>query len=293
MALWFNYEKVGKGVPKPDPEKPRTSVYFELLLRKMWDMCKTNLLYMLLLIPTFVLTMLVSGVVISPITDSLATVFARDLEGIQLGTMLVTFDVAARALLSVWFMVFLGMGPATAGMTYIVRNFGREEHAWLWSDMWRNIKVNFKQSIALWILDLAVFFVVVVALRFYSRIDGVGKIASYILFVVSFMYLMMHVYVYQMLVTFELPFKYILKNSVILALMTAPRTILMLIIAAAIHIGIPYLLFVTGSMGLPMIIFVLLEILLLPTATAFTTNFFIYPEIEKLIKQAQADETEN
>ncbi len=295
MFGFYNYNKPGKGVQKRDPNQPRTSLFFELLFRKLWDLCKVNFLYILLGIPTFIITMLIVGIVSSRLTEFAAPILAEvmglasaDMSNVQLSTSLIGFDLGARVVFAVLFMVFLGLGPATAGVTYVLRNYGREEHAWLWSDTWRNVKSNFKQAILLWIIDLAVFFVMMVAFDFYSRHGGWGTAATYLLLCISVLYLMMHIYVYQIMITFELSFKHVVKNSVILSLMTAPKTLLMVVILAAVHIGIPALLFAVSGIGIPMLIFILLEIIFLPAASLFTTNFFIYNTVEKYIKQALA-----
>ncbi len=302
MFGFYNYNKPGKGVQKRDPNQPRTSLFFELLFRKLWDLCKVNLLYVLLLIPTFIITMVIVGVVTSRFTELAAPILANimgletaDLSNMQLSTSLIGFDLGARIVLAVLFVIFLGSGPATAGITYVLRNYAREEHAWLWSDTWRNIKSNFKQSMGLWLLDLAVFFVMVVAFDFYAKAGGWGTVATYVLLCIATMYLMMHIYVYQIMITFELKFRHVLKNSVIMALMTAPKTLLMLIILVVVHIGIPVLFLFIGNIGIPMLIFILLEIIFLPAASAFTTNFFIYNTVEKYIKQAleAAENAEN
>ncbi len=299
MFGFYNYNKPGKGVQKRDPNQPRTSLFFELFFRKLWDLCKVNLLYVLLMLPTFIVTMLIVGVVTSRLTEVAAPIFAQimglsavDMSNPQFATSLIGFDLGARVVLATLFVIFLGAGPVTAGITYVLRNYGREEHAWLWSDTWRNIKSNFKQSILLWLQDLVVFFVLVVAFGFYASHDGLGLVALCLLLFVAVLYLMMHIYVYQIMVTFVLPFKHVVKNSVIMSLMTAPKTLLMLLILTAVHIGIPVLLFLVGQSGIALLIFVLLEILFLPAASAFTTNFFIYNTVEKYIKQA-LEQTEN
>ena len=52
------------------------------------------------------------------------------------------------------FVTIFGMGPATAGITYIMRNFAREEHAWIWSDFKDTFKSNFKQATAVYLINL-------------------------------------------------------------------------------------------------------------------------------------------
>ena len=46
------------------------------------------------------------------------------------------------------------IGPATAGFTYVLRNFSREEHSFVWMDFFDNFKKNFKQSFIVSLLNL-------------------------------------------------------------------------------------------------------------------------------------------
>ena len=299
----FYSNKPGRGVPKRNPDQPRTSLFFELLGRKWWDLCKVNLMYILLAIPAFLVTILAVGIIAGRLTMSMAPFLAStmgldsvDMSNDQLATSIVGFDLSIRIIIAGLFSVFLGLGPVTAGVTYILRNFGREEHVWMWSDTLRNMKSNFKQSVLTWIMDVVAVSVVVIAFEFYGKQEGTwGTLGTYLILFVSLLYLMMHIYVYQMMITFELPFRYVLKNSLIMAVATAPKTLLMLIILAVVHIGIPLLILTISGMGIPMYIFVLLELIFLPAASMFTTNFFIYDTIEPYIKQAlkQAEDNDN
>ncbi len=295
MFGFYNYNKPGKGVNPRDPKQPRVPLFFELLFSKLGRLAKLNLLYILLMIPALLVTMLVMGIVASSLTDAAVPIYAEvlgigkpDMSNAELVVSLAGFDAMARLVLTLWFAVFFGMGPATAGITYVLRNNAREEPTWLWSDTWRNLKSNFKQSLALWVIDLLVFVLMIVSFDFYSTVGTWGMIAKAILVFVTVLYLMLHIYVYQMMITFELPLKHIMKNSLILSLMNAPKTLLLLAILAFIHIALPVLIVFTNR-AIFMTVFILLEVVFLLAASGFMTNFFIYPSMEKLIQRAQAE----
>ncbi len=292
--LGLNFKREKKDILKRAPGKSRISIFFELFFRKLWGLCKVNLLYVLTMLPTFVVTMFAVGILSSRITEFFAPMLAEgmgltlaDMANQELSLAIIIFDIMTRIVLSVAFVVFLGMGPVTAGITYILRNYAREEHTWLWSDLWRNIKANFKQSTVLWMMDIAVFIALVVAFSFYISMGGAALYLVYGLVFVTIMYLMMHIYVYQIMVTFKLPFKDVLKNALLMSLQTVPQNLLMIVILSAIHIGLPYFGMTTGSIMTVFPVFLLLEALLLIAASGFMTNFFIYPTVEKYIKQAE------
>ena len=50
------------------------------------------------------------------------------------------------------------IGPASAAYTYILRNFAREDHAFIWWDFIDTFKKNFKQSFVAGIIDILITF---------------------------------------------------------------------------------------------------------------------------------------
>ena len=106
-----NYSKPGKGVNKRNPDQPRIQVFFDVLPRKLCDLFKLNILYLLTAIPFFIVTMIVVGVISAPLVDAIATELAN--------TELIYMDVVLRFAFAFLFMIFLGQGPVTAGYTYL------------------------------------------------------------------------------------------------------------------------------------------------------------------------------
>ena len=92
------------------------------------------------------------------------------------------------------------------------------------------------------------------------------------------------------MVTFKNSIRELFKNAAYFALQKAPQNLLMLLITTFIHIGIPYMGIVFGWNLLFWRIFILAEILVLPTLTGFMINFFIYPQLEKYIIQEKTDQ---
>ena len=63
-----------------------------------------------------------------------------------------------------------------------------------------------------------------------------------------------------------------------------PKALLLLLITAAIHIAVPLVGIAIGFNEWIWFAFIVAEVVFLPTATMFMTNYFIYPNIEKYIK---------
>jgi len=127
----FDYTKEGPGIPKDAPPKSRFVIFFEVLARKFWKIIRVNLMFGVFNIPAFLFLLIFAASYSHlfipseiPETDQL-----RYLLG---GTV---------PLLSVFLCLpMITVGPAQAGMTYILRNFSREEHAFFVERFYRACK---------------------------------------------------------------------------------------------------------------------------------------------------------
>ncbi len=289
-----SYMKEGKGVNKRDPNEKRIKIFFEVLFRKLWNLCKLNLLYVLTCIPTFLVMLIVSGIVSSRITDASSGVLAQamglaapDMANAEFARYMVIFDIAIRVVISFLVTVFWGMGPFTAGYTYIQRNYAREEHAWMLSDFFGKTKQNFGQAFLVWITDLVFFSVTAIALIFYSQQAGAIRYMSYVMVSVMLVYTLMHFYIYPCMVTFKLSLKDLFKNSLIFALLEGPKNLLIALVLLAIHIGVPYIAIAFAWPVLSWVVFIILEFVILVALSGFIVNFWVYPTIEKYIIEAE------
>ena len=110
------------------------------------------------------------------------------------------------------------IGPATAGLTKVLRNYARGEHAFLWGDFIEAFKKNFKQSLLYSLLDFVILGILILDLL------SVGNVPNKILMTLSLaailfsltVYIFMRYYVYNMMVTFHLTLWQLLKNAFIL-----------------------------------------------------------------------------
>ena len=289
-----NYMKEGKGVEKRNPEAPRISVFFELLFRKFGRLIKLNLLYIVCCIPTFIVMMFLSGLLSSHFVNASEPVLAQimgfatpDMSNAEFSGMLAILDIGVRVVVSFIVAIMWGMGPVTAGFTYILRNYAREEHAWLFSDFFGKAKQNFGQALVVWIIDLLAFVVLTTAFFFYSAQPGFLHYMSYVVLSVIILYTAMHFYIYQCMITFKLSIKDIFKNSAIFALVEAPKNLLLEFILMFVHLVLPYMAALNGWSVWFWLIFIILELVVLVAASGFTVNFWVYPALEKYIIEAE------
>lgn len=251
MGLFNGYLKEGPGIEKDAPKKKGIFLFFDVFFRKFFLLIKANFLYFLVSIPylalaIFVLSSMVSrGLGLEKVALSLEN-------GEQISVIL---NIAISLLL---FNMF-GSGPAGAGYAYVTRCFTRGEHTWVASDGFDKFKENFKNSLLLLVCDVIIIFIAMNALYFYSNFDAVSQgmmsILKYIIVLVFAIYMLAHIFAYQIMVTYECNFKALIKNSFILAMAKLPMCILLTAITGFIcvmlteYVGI-ISVFIYGVLGM-------------------------------------------
>ncbi len=296
MGLFqMNYDKPGKGVDETAPKKRSFFRFWEVFGRKSGRLFKLNLLYSLALIPTFLLMLFLTGMITSPILsmDSvrgfIRTIAEQNASGLESTAielemqLCATLDVIGRIGLTYLFTVLWGMGPATAGATFVWRNFAREEHAWIWSDFKDAVKDNFKQSLAVFAIDVVVFTLFCIAIRVYSTMSGMMAIFQYMIWLLILLYTLMHFYLYPMMVTFRLSVKDLFRNAIIFAIGKLPSNLLTLALLLLIHLVPVYLVVQLSNGYFPLFLVLLwvLEATFFLSFSGFLVNFSVYPKIKK------------
>lgn len=241
----FDYTKEGPGVDANAPSSPPIVVFFQVFFRKFWKLIQANLLFALFNIPALA-AMLVAVMFLFPeqISDDIVYDFIFRL---SIGFILAIIPV-------------ITVGPAQAGFTYILRNYSREEHAFIWYDFKENARKNLKQSLLISIIDFVVVLLFGFVINFYLRYpDGnsLTAIAAGIAIVAFLFFLMMHIYIYPMLVTFQLSLKNIFKNAFIFSIVGLLPNLLIIVVCVAlvfatflfsIYIGVFLYIFITCSL---------------------------------------------
>lgn len=119
----------------------------------------------------------------------------------------------------------LAFGPVKAGITYVLRNFSQQQHAWL-SDIWDKAKENWKQAMLFGVLDFVILGLCVFDLTY----DGAGLIGStmltvmkYVAVLIGLIYCIMRKYIYLMMVTVDLKTSALIKNAWLLTFLGSAR----------------------------------------------------------------------
>ncbi len=265
-----NYNKPGPGVDKDAPPKPRFFTFFEVLKRKFWHLIRINFLYVLCNIPALVLALYVSSAYLQKV----------HIDNAGLNDFYIRIFLAAIMI----FLSVVTIGPVQAGFTYVLRNYSREEHAFIWWDFKDNFIKNFKQGMIITGIDIVVMYILGIALNFYLSTPGIlATAASAFVFLSIIVYCIMHLYLYPMLVTVQLSIKNLYKNAFILSLLRLLPNILFVIL----NILIAYAAFYNPIIG------IVLFLLITPSITGLMNNFFVNPTIKKYVVDTTQIATED
>ncbi len=272
MGLFRAQLKEGKGVYKETMRPIRPLYFFQIFGRKFWKMIQMNLLYVVMTLPIWV----VVGLLV--FNDS----FIRNLSVEFLGSFLY--------MLSLVFIIFSFLiGPATAGMTYILKSFATETPVFQFSEFFEQFKKNFKQS-TLCSLITGFFLLSFSITLMHGDTAMVGNSKTTLsvmrlpLFMVNLILVFINYYAYSIMVMFRLKFSQLMKNSFIFALAKLPLNLLIIFIVGLVsYFAYRYL-----------VIGFILNIVILYAFCGFLVVFSVYPTIEKhMLIPAQKLENES
>ena len=199
------YGKAGKrDYSEMDMPKNRVSLFFMVLKDHVFDLVKVNLMQVIFWIPFLLWTYI-----------NLAAVQSIDTE-----TVLAGADGAAdlmSAISGYAMMWLIGLipciaitGPSSAGAAYIMRNWARDQHAFLFSDFKDAFKSNWKQALGVSALTSIVPVVAYTAVSYYGSMAKTSVVMLLPLMIVlsaTLMYTVMLPLLYPMMVGYELSFK--------------------------------------------------------------------------------------
>ncbi len=264
----FDYETEGPGVDKDAPEKKGLARFWDILSTRIWKMISLNALYLVASIPGFIIRWFATYVVLALFFSEIMT---SDSESASAITQLCMY-------LTCFIYAVFGGGAPYASVTYIIRNYSKYRHSWVWSDFWAKFKENFFQGTLVYVIDTVFLLLMGVNFWFYGLYAG-DNIGAYLLqglMVVLFLiFTLMHAYIYPIMITFKKKTFEIYKDSFILAFGKLPITFLSMLLVCAISLVVTFLAsFVTvyAMLLIPVLLFVFV---------VYVNLFITYPVIEK------------
>jgi len=304
----FDYNKEGPGVYLNEPEKGPVKTFMAILGRKFWKIITVNLMYMLFSLPALILAFL-AGMYIIPfiVPESLAPILENLMTGDIQQTAEDVMESGATELFVfftfIFSMLLVGLqlivfGPVHAGITIIFRNYSREEHAFLWGDFKETLRKNWKQSSVTSIVSFILLIIMSVNYSFYANGDMIdnplikGALTGFII-LIGLMFVIMHMYIYPMMITFKVTLKQLYKNSLLFAIAKLPKNVGIMLLNIFILAIIPIiLLFIPFSFAF--ILFIFYYVFLGFGLSLLLTNFYVYRQLKRyMIDPAIIEDEEN
>lgn len=254
-------------------EKNSIFNYFEILKSKFFKIVILNSIFFTVLTLILMLIMALSSLI--------TTIF---------GTINNIFDILIA-------LPFIILGPVTAAIMKVMRDFVRQEPGFFWQDFKSAFKSNFKQSIVIALFQYLLTWAIIIAGQFYWQLAKesiFGTIGLGVTFFVGIALIVASYYLYMMTVTLKLTVKEIIKNSFIFTMLCLGKNILLTLISAV------WLLFVaafimTAIASENALLYGLAICLLMTLAFGiifYNVAFFTFPSIKKYILDPYYEEHE-
>lgn len=297
-----------KNIPDAVEENtaPTLKFFFKLLLRKFSKLITLNLMMLFMVIP-FIAVFFVyffssqsysqiapefaSLLGVHTVANSASASLALELNLAQMGSPLLNGFQIGTIVFCVLFLVAT-WGWQNVGSTYVVREMLSGKPSFVWSDYFYAIKRNLKQSFFFGIFDAII--IAVLALDFvqlyYSNSDFMESLMFFIICAIIIIYAVMRMYLYLMIITFDLSFKKLLKNALIFSVLGFKRNFMAalgVVLLLAIHIALIVLLLPYG-IAIPIILPLLYALALI----TFICAYAAFPVIKKYMIDPYASENE-
>ena len=180
------------------------------------------------------------------------------------------------------------IGPATAAMNYVCRNFSQAKPVFLFSDFVEKCKEHFKQGIGVWCIQLLAGGLLTASFFGWTdasfAVSGTFRtVALVLIFIVAYLVICSSFYIYPMMVSFDLTVKQLIRNSVILSLTQLWRNLAMLLVFCALLI----LTLLFWPMTFPVVLFLVFSVM------CFVSNSLVFPVLQKYVASPEpAEKTE-
>lgn len=256
MSLFhINYDKPGPGVRKNEPEKNAAVQFFLIFFRKFPQFVELNLLFSVF------------------VAISFFAVYAA--------------EKFVPAFLSALIPVLL-ISPFLAGITFVTRNYARQEHTFLISDFFDATKQNWKKFLANGVICYVLYFILNFSTRFYFDHMSSGiiyNVAFYLCIAVAVLLIFAQYYVPLMIVTFDLKLTQIYKNALIFSILGLWRNLLLTALLAVLSFGTYLGFYISQIVPFLLVIAILFAVTLLFSFSFFLINFAIYPLVYQTLIQ--------
>ena len=247
----YYYGKSGKGdFRKEDLPQNRRELFRDTLKTRLSQLCRINLLYMLIFLPAMIVMMISYTNILSyasnlmlieqndyqsyveQMTENEQTVTITEEEYNQLKNSDINFvELAEGTILRmlIWLIPCIAItGPFTAGLSYVTRNWARDEHAFIWTDFKDAVKANWKQALVLSAITSVLPLAAYLGWQFYGQMAAnnmVMIVPQVLVVLVGIIWSISITYMHPLAVTYELKIKDVIRNGLLLAVARLPMSV--------------------------------------------------------------------
>ena len=248
----YYYGKSGKGdFRKEDLPQNRRELFRDTLKTRLSGLCRINLLYMIIFLPAMIVLMLNFTNILSVTTNLMAieqqesyASYAEQFKETEQEVPITEEQFAAlksegvdyRSLLDsailrvlIWLIPCIAItGPFTAGLSYVTRNWARDEHTFIWTDFKDAVKANWRQSLVLSVITSILPLAVYVGWVFYGQLaqkNVIMMVPQVLVVLVAFLWAISITYMHPLAVTYELKMKDLLRDGLLLGVARLPMSV--------------------------------------------------------------------
>ena len=247
----YYYGKSGKGdFRKEDLPHNRRELFRDTLKTRLSSLCRINLLYMLIFLPTMIVMMLFYVNILSATSNAMLISendyagYVEKLADAEQETALTEAqfnslkdtgswysDMIKESLLRmlIWLIPCIAItGPFTAGLSYVTRNWARDEHAFIWTDFKDALKANWKQSLILSVITSILPLAAYVGWDFYGQMaqkNVIMLVPQVLVVLVAIIWSLSITYMHPLVVTYDLKTKDVIRNGLLLGVARLPMSV--------------------------------------------------------------------
>ena len=250
----YYYGKSGKGdFRKEDLPTTRKQLFFDTLKTRLSALCRLNLLYAVVFLPAIIVLMMGVYNLLNQVNviytaqqgelqeyvdrvqeqqngENAAKIIvsAEDQEAIANTDVRQVVDSILFSTL-LWLIPCIAItGPFTAGVSYVTRNWARDEHAFIWSDFKDAVKENWKHALVISVITSILPAAAYVGWKFYGDMAAsqVFMIVPQVLvLLVGIIWAISVTYMHPLAVSYELKISGVLRNGLLLGIARLPFSV--------------------------------------------------------------------
>lgn len=267
----YFYGKAGKGDYTISDMPQNRFQLFGAVMKVRWSsLFGINLLYMIFWLPTFVWTLM-----------NVSLLFSADA-----AVMDNAMGYVSAYLIGLVPCIAI-TGPFSAGITYVTRNWARDEHSFVWSDYWDAVKGNWKQALPVSIISALTPLILYFSFTFYGQMASQNilfMVPLCLVVIVCVIWKLSEMIIYTMMVTYELSLKNLLRNAILLTMARLPIALGVKLLTWAVPIiGFLVIWFIPSVQIYAMLILSLLYLLYLPAFNRLITSSYSNAQCERFL----------